>query len=274
MTENNKTGNISFDEARQIELNILEYIDKTLKDKGISYWLDAGTLLGSVRHKGFIPWDDDIDLVILRQDYDRAIELLNNSSRRYKVLTMHNTEDYYYTFAKVIDTHTHIVERGWREIKSLGICVDLFPLDYLPAEDKEFSYFANTIFALRSMATFSMMDREQFKRARFKQKMECLAGRIYGPKRALKKIEKICADYSAAHPDTGMIADIVAANDRGVRISSDVFARTLDGEFEGNLYPIPVGYDRLLRSYYGEYMELPPVEQQVPTHAFHAYWIK
>ena len=182
MTEKSKT--ISFDEAKQIEQQILKYIDKTLRENGISYWLDAGTLLGSVRHKGFIPWDDDIDLVIMRKDYDRAIEVLNNSSDRYKVLTMHNTEDYYYTFAKITDTHTHIVERDWREIRDLGIYVDLFPLDYLPADDREFARFANRVFALRSMVTFSMMDRGQFRRARLKQKLECLAGKLYGQKRA------------------------------------------------------------------------------------------
>ena len=272
--ENTTNKTISFDEAKQLELQILKYIDKTLKENGIPYWLDAGTLLGSVRHKGFIPWDDDIDLVIMRNDYDRAIEVLNNSSDRYKVLTMHNTEDYYYTFAKITDTHTHIVERDWREIKSLGIYVDLFPLDYLPADDREFYRLANTVFALRAMVTFSMMDRGQFRRARLKQKLEFLAGRLYGQKRALKKIDKICAEYSASHPDTGVIADIVAANDRKVRIPAETFAETLQGEFEGDLYPIPAGYDRFLRSYYGEYMELPPVEKRVSTHGFKAYWIR
>ena len=113
----NKT--ISVDEAKQIEFNILKYIDATLKENGIRYWLDAGTLLGCIRHKGFIPWDDDIDLVIMRKDYDRAIELLNSSSDRYKVLTMHNTEDYFYTFAKITDTHTHIIEKNLKEIMEL-----------------------------------------------------------------------------------------------------------------------------------------------------------
>ena len=77
----NKT--ISVDEAKQIEFNILKYIDATLKENGIRYWLDAGTLLGCIRHKGFIPWDDDIDLVIMRKDYDRAIELLSQSLSDY-----------------------------------------------------------------------------------------------------------------------------------------------------------------------------------------------
>ena len=187
---------------------------------------------------------------------------------------MHNTQDYYYTFAKVTDTHTHIIERGVREIKSLGIYVDLFPLDYLPSDDKEFSRLAETVFALRAMVNYSMMDRKKFKKAALKQKAECIVGRIYGQKRALRKIDRMCAKYSADHPDTGVIADIVAANDRKVRVPVDTFAATLMSEFEGEQYPIPCGYDRFLRSYYGEYMELPPVEKRVPTHGFRAYWIK
>ena len=268
----NKT--ISVDEAKQIEFNILKYIDATLKENGIRYWLDAGTLLGCIRHKGFIPWDDDTDLVIMRKDYDRAIELLNSSSDRYKVLTMHNTEDYFYTFAKITDTHTHIIEKNLKEIGSLGIYVDLFPLDYLPADDKEFALFANKVFALRAMVNYSMMDGKKFRKAAMKQKLECIAGKIYGQKRALKKIDRMCAEYSRDHSDSGVIADIVAANDRGVRLPADTFASTLMGDFEGEKFPIPVGYDAFLRSYYGEYMELPPVEKRVATHGFRAYWTK
>ena len=101
-----------------------------------------------------------------------------------------------------------------------------------------------------------------------------IAGKIYGQKRALKKIDRMCAEYSRDHSDSGVIADIVAANDRGVRLPADTFASTLMGDFEGEKFPIPVGYDAFLRSYYGEYMELPPVEKRVATHGFRAYWTK
>ena len=97
---------LSVDEAKKIQLKILHFIDTTLSANNIQYWLDSGTLLGSIRHKGYIPWDDDIDLIIMRKDYDRAIDVLNASSDRYRVLTMDNIEGYFYLFAKITDTKT------------------------------------------------------------------------------------------------------------------------------------------------------------------------
>ena len=263
---------ISIDEAKRLEVGILNYVDDILTGNGINYWLDCGTLLGAVRHNGFIPWDDDIDLIILRKDYDRAIELLNSSSERYKVLTMDNTEGYYYLFAKVTDTATHIIEKDLKEIPGLGIYVDLFPLDYLPFNEKEYDSFVNKIFRLRSIVYYSLMDRNQFAAASIKNKAKHILGTVYGRRRAMRKIDTMCRGYSAK--GAGYIADIVGAGSKKRKIPAEVFSGSSPGLFEGRQYPIPVGYKQYLECLYGDYMTLPPEEKRVATHDFKAYYLK
>ena len=262
---------IFVDEVKQIQLRILNYIDSTLRENGIPYWLDCGTLLGSIRHEGYIPWDDDIDLIIMRKDYDRAIDILNANSNRYQVLTMDNTKGYFYLFAKVTDTKTHIIEKGLHEINSLGIYVDLFPLDFLPIDNKKYKQHVDKIFALRSLIYYSMMDKQKFMKASLANKAKFALGNLYGRKRAMQKVDRICRDYSAK--GEGYLADIVGADSKNMKIPASVFAETILGEFEGKKYPIPAGYDIYLKTLYGDYMTLPPEEKRVFTHGFHAYWI-
>ena len=96
-----KTINIK--ELKEIQIAILNDIDKFCKKNQIKYWLDYGTLIGAIRHSGYIPWDDDIDIGMLREDYDKFIKTYNNQATKYKLLACENDNDYYFPFAKVID---------------------------------------------------------------------------------------------------------------------------------------------------------------------------
>ena len=94
---------LSIDEVKQTELSILDYIDSVCKQHNITYYLAYGTLLGAIRHKGFIPWDDDIDIYMPRKEYDKFIKLqADNKESQYSVLSMYNDSEYFYEFAKII----------------------------------------------------------------------------------------------------------------------------------------------------------------------------
>ena len=115
-------------EIQKIELNILLYLDKICKENNLKYYLISGTLLGAIKYQGFIPWDDDIDVVLMRDDYLKLVKILANNTSQYKLLSIYNNKKYYYPFAKLVDSKTKLVENA-KEIPDLGVFVDIFPLD-------------------------------------------------------------------------------------------------------------------------------------------------
>ena len=114
-------------ELKSIELNILKDIHTFCEMNNLTYYLCGGTLLGAVRHRGFIPWDDDIDIFMPRVDYDRF--LTEYASKQYTVLCHKNTQGYYLPFAKVVDKSTRIEETLVKSIPNCGVYVDVFPID-------------------------------------------------------------------------------------------------------------------------------------------------
>lgn len=120
---------LTLDEVKKIQLEILAYIDSFCKKNNISYFINYGTLLGAVRHKGFIPWDDDIDISMDRKYYNMFIEKFNQDSSKYKILSLDTDKAYFNNFIKVVDTTTKIVDNRNYKTFSCGVFVDIFPMD-------------------------------------------------------------------------------------------------------------------------------------------------
>ena len=123
---------ISDQELKRIELDILKVIHQFCKENGVDYYLCGGTLLGAVRHGGFIPWDDDIDIYMPRPDYERFISCFKEEN--YRVLTFRSTRGYPLPFVKVCDCRTVLREKLGPDIPECGVFVDVFPLDGLSNE--------------------------------------------------------------------------------------------------------------------------------------------
>lgn len=107
---------IDIDELKQIQFDILVAVHDFCVEHDLKYTLAFGTLLGAVRHKGYIPWDDDIDIAMCRKDYDFFVSHFNGTSDFYKVYDIRTDEDYVYGFAKVADTRTVLVENVTKEV--------------------------------------------------------------------------------------------------------------------------------------------------------------
>lgn len=123
------------EEIKKIQLEILKYVDQFCSQNNIKYALGYGTLIGAVRHKGFIPWDDDIDIIMRRNDYNRFIELFSKETGRYKVWSHNLQTDYPIPYAKVTDEKTLKLE-GTNYYVERGVDIDVFPLDDLPNDEK------------------------------------------------------------------------------------------------------------------------------------------
>lgn len=262
---------LSVDEVKKIEVSILDFVTEIAKRNGIKCFLDGGTLLGAVRHKGFIPWDDDIDVIVPRKDYRRLLDCIKNERSKYKVLSMYDNDDYFYPFAKATDSTTELIESDIPRIDGYGVYIDIFPLDNIPQGEKEMNDFHKQIDYYRWISSRAL--RKQMGNSHFSLRNLIVlnyAG-LYGWRRANRKIDALCE--STVNIDTKYACDIVAARNPHFSAPAECFYEEVELEFEGKKYAAPKGYEKYLSALYGNYMELPPVEQRVSNHCFKA-WLK
>lgn len=263
-------GKICLDELKKIELDILIYIDQVCTNNNLRYFLCGGTLLGAIRHKGFIPWDDDVDICMPRPDYDRFIEIMRQTDSKYKVLSPEQ-KDYYYTFSKVVDCETTLYECEHQPIDNMGVYVDIFPLEGMPSDQSICSKHFDDLNRLRlRINSFS------FCKPKFRKNLIALLRTLYLYQKNKKdsllkfqeKYEKLARQY---HYDE---SEYVYATG-GVYGRKDIFKRDLfldliKVEFEGTEFFAPQEFDAYLKQLYGDYMQLPPVEKRVSNHSYKA----
>ena len=138
-------------EIRQIQINILSTVAKYCDKKGLKYYLAYGTLLGAVRHKGYIPWDDDIDILMPRPDYELFVINFNKYNKDYKVFAHSNDCNYPCPFAKASYEKTLLIENTDIKFNKLGVNIDIFPMDGLPESEVEQKKIVNSITRQRNL---------------------------------------------------------------------------------------------------------------------------
>lgn len=258
----------SSDDLKRIQIEILDVVSKYCDDHNINYWLDGGTLIGAIRHGGYIPWDDDIDLGMLRPDFERFIREFNGHSKRYTVKCVETDPTFTYAFAKVLDTNTVLYEPDETGNK-LNINIDIFVYDNAPdneAKVKKMFRKRDAYRDLNELRTIFLTKSEGLKRP-ILSKAKRTVLRLF-PKNYFCKREIVNAtQYNQI--ETKKVGNFVG----WARLTCDkkVFDSFIDHVFEGKMYKIPIGYDEWLTECYGDYMQLPPVEQRVTHHSFKAY---
>ena len=155
----------SLDEIKSIELSILKRVHSICEQNGIKYYLCGGTLLGAVRHKGFIPWDDDIDIYMKRRDYTKFVNLLKENAEIYAeegLELVNATTPRYYgrIISKVIDNTTVLQENDYKTDDPIGIFIDIWPLDGTPNNNLyRKAYLIYATFIKKLLLAASMKDR-------------------------------------------------------------------------------------------------------------------
>ena len=266
MRENN-LQEISTKELRKIQLDILNDVNDFCLKNDITCFLAYGTLLGAIRHKGYIPWDDDIDLMMTRPDYDKFIA--NYASGKYELISTDMDAKYPYSFAKIHDPSTRIIEYSSREFE-IGVNVDLFSIDGLPSDEKERSKHIRKIrryISLKEIKRIKITKERSFTRNAMLLLFKLITFLI--PYQFIIR-RLVCLNKQYDYTQSEVVGELNFIK-KNRYFKKTEFEELIDMEFEGNLYKVPAFYDKWLKIIYGDYMKLPPEKDRKTHHVFHAY---
>lgn len=262
---------LSLQELKEIEFEMLKMFDAFCRENNIRYYLSHGTLLGAIRYGKFIPWDDDVDLLVPREDYNRLITLFKDSEK-YRLFAFEKDVQYRFPFAKLCDMTTLKVEHGYDNGLNLGVDIDLFPLDAWNDDFEKAKKEARTInLNMTGLSLSKLVDLCPADSLRhFVKRFVIRICKLLGSRFFIQNIVRLsCNDSSSKSKYLGCKVWCVYGA-KGI-IPAEVFNETIDIEFEGELFPAPTDYDTYLRCLYGDYMPEPPKEKQKTHHVFTAY---
>lgn len=264
---------INIDEQKRIELEILSFIVEFCAKNHIKCSIAYGSLIGAIRHGGFIPWDDDIDILMLREDYEKFRSLfLNSNTDKYYLIDGDLEKIYPFPFMKICDKRTILYERNIKYSFN-GIYVDIFPLDYLPVDEKKWTSGVKKLLFLHNLMGVKI--RKRLVRSTLVKTV--ISDILYAflkivPLSVLKKAIKLQMQ-SLSKKQSEYVGNITTgAYITKERFSAQLFNKMIYHQFENISVPIPEEYDTILHQLYGDYMQLPPEEKRVFRHGTECFW--
>lgn len=258
---------VSEEERKRIQFSILKEIKSVCEKEKITYYLAYGTLLGAVRHKGFIPWDDDIDIIMPRNDYDKFIHLHKNKT--FEVLALETNKKYIYSFAKAVDQNTKLFVEGIRCTLQMGVYVDIFPIDNVGNSYKEAKAFFkknSLLYGLSITANWKkyIKGRTDSKKRNILRFISFLLSRFV-PQRFIHERYNSAISKRRNNKDKFVA---VCMSPYGVReiMPALIYGKPMQVLFEGEMFNAPNKYEYYLKKIYGDYMTPPPPEKRVNIH--------
>ena len=260
-------------EIQQMELGIMEYIHEVCQKIGVKYFLAYGSLIGAVRHKGFIPWDDDMDICMLREDYEKLQDyLIANPDERYEVMSYKNNLNYVYPFMKVQDNQTYLLEEDVRIDSNMGIYVDIFPVDGYE-DDSVFKDKMTRLIKKRQLSCYTFKGITNTK-SLLNSLIRYISVIIFYFTNTNKYIRGIDELAKSRKVDDYELVDYLIYKDMNKPVwKREWLKQTIMGVFEGKEFMIPKNYHEILTSDYGDYTQLPPVELRFSHHDFQLWKI-
>lgn len=264
---------IGLEERKKIQLDMMCMIDKYCRNNNINYTLYYGTLIGAIRHKGYIPWDDDIDIAMPRPDYMKFISGFNQYNKYYYVIAPEINLDFPPTYANVCDKRTILFEGGgkYRGIE-MGIKIDVFPIDGIPNDENEYNLFRNRISELSDVIVVKKYNLPNIIHVR--SFLYSLWRKLRYSYLSFRETQKSIINILKQYPyeESTIVDNVAYPVYRRERAPRKIFEEYIDVDFEGMKFRSVKEYDALLRQIYGDYMQLPPEEQRTQHHDVDCYW--
>lgn len=258
--------------VQTIELKMLVKFDELCKKHNIPYTLAGGTMIGAVRHKGFIPWDDDVDVYVLRDDFNKMRDAFPKELQGTKIFYQdHKTDkNYYYQFDKLRMNDTVFKETFLENHKiNHGVFIDIFPIDYIPNNViLRFSqYVEYRLMRLILMCKYINLDARKGKKRYVAFIVRMLFFRVNLDK-LYHRSERIAQRYLKNKSECKFVRNLNSLGSDGIKETYPLkyFKKFKKIEFESNLLSISVYYDRMLKMIYGDYMEIPPKSERKTRH--------
>lgn len=261
-------------DIQQVSLDILKDVHSFCVKNNIKYSLAYGTLIGAIRHKGFIPWDDDVDIMMPRPDYEKFISIYT-SSCGYKIIP--EGKNSMIALTRVYDTaKTQVIqpEIPWCK-KNVGVWIDIFPVD---GAENDFQCFSERVKKIHELWSQNFTYRSLSGPFKFQKgirsNIRLLRLRINRNKWRTVDNHVLYAK-SIKYGDTNYATSLTVPTEKtNEYYPIEWFNEYIDIEFEGLNFKAIKEYDKILKAVYGDYMKLPPENKRVPTHSFHKYFWK
>lgn len=243
-------------------LDLLIEFDAVCRKHNLKYYLFYGTLLGAVRHKGFIPWDDDIDVAMPRGDYEAFLKLTDEIDSPYFLQTPYSDPGYFYTFAKIRNSNTTGVIQLFEHMKfNHGIWLSIFPLDRWDDNGGLERY--ETIRRLATDCSTYMRIGNPHLSPRDRERVEAYHGDPMRDYEEIQRLAQSCNNPDSKHVMTAVITQ--GCYSRKLLDAAD-FEKAIPMKFEEIEVMVPSGYDHLLHIWYDDYMQFPPEEDRGACH--------
>lgn len=263
------TKQTNIEKLHEADLAIVKEVINICDRNSLMYYMLGGTMLGAIRHKGFIPWDDDIDLGMPRKDYEKFLEIAPKElSERMRIVNYKTDSDYHYYITRIQDIETKVIEvRYEKEGKFTHVSIDIFPLDGTPN-----NCFIRKLYCFRLMMHRAMMslhykdgiDRERKRGFVEKAMLATLrilpTDRMFNAYKQKEKVDKILKRYDMCKSD--FTGNMMGAYRTKELIPTVWYGSNTFYEFEGIMMRGIAEYDKYLSRLYGDYMRLPPEDSR------------
>ncbi len=252
---------LTLHELQQVSLNLLLDVHQFCDAHKIKYSIAYGTLIGALRHKGFIPWDDDIDIIMMRDEYERFIKIYQDDY--YKLIPGKDLANHYHVV--ISDNSTQLVfnkNTANDYFYKGGLWVDVFPIDSVPDKTSEYRSLMRKIHLMAGLEQASQYKKNIYRTLPY-YLLKPFSG-LFG-----KKALDLILSYN--NKSTSNVANLSLYYLNYPSFPAKYMDVFVDVEFEGVKFKAMKHYDEFLKGIYGDYMQLPPLEERIPRHAYSVY---